>query len=189
MTRLQLTQGLTDTKTYNYQLADSTIKEQLSIAHLHAIASRAGFTCDAPGTDQQSVDLTIGSKEYIDRSSDYSCAKIDLQLKSTSSADLRNDTLAFRLKLKNYDDLRETKRFVPIMLVVQVLHRDPNEWLAVDEDSLLLKHCCYWYSLKGLPSIETDQTTIHIPRSQVLSPTSLLQLMIRASRQEDLTNA
>jgi hypothetical protein len=184
-----LTKPAEDERSYNYKLPDTAIKEQLSKAHLHAIASHADFTCDTPGTDYQSVDSTIGAKEWINETCPLGFPRLDVQLKATSAADLKEESLIFSLDVKNYNDLRAAKRQNPIVLVVLVLPGDQAEWLVNDENSLVAKNSCYWTSLKGaLATTNKTKITVHIPRSNVLSPNELLRLMIKVSRGEDLAN-
>ena len=42
-------------------------KQQLSIAYLHAVASAAGFACQSPGVDDDSVDRTIVARGWVQK--------------------------------------------------------------------------------------------------------------------------
>lgn len=55
------------------------------------------------------------------------------------------------------------------------------------EDSLCLKRCAYWLSLRGRPPLE-EQTTIiiEIPRQNIFSPNALKIIMERIAAGENL---
>lgn len=182
-----LSNAVGEDKTFDYKLPDDTIREKLSLAHVQAIAAQGGFTCDEPSSDYQSVDLTIGSRQWIDPSCEVADPKLDVQVKATSVDYCRSDHFAFPLKIKNYNDLRTLKRMCPIILIVLALPTNPEEWLAINENNLVARRCCYWVSLKGSPSTDnTSSCTVHLPRSNILTPDSLKEIMIKASRLEDL---
>jgi len=64
---------------------------------------------------------------------------------------------------------------------------DPNEWLRLDSNELVLRRCMYWHSLaKEIDSGNTTNTTVYIPRSNVLDVNELQRLMAAAAREEAL---
>ena len=75
-------------------------KDGLSLAYVKALAARAGFSTAAPETDRDSVDVRImagGPRRPA----------LDLQLKATADlAEAQDGFRRFRLRIKNYDDLR-----------------------------------------------------------------------------------
>src|SRR5438045_2674409 len=105
-------------------------KQQLSIAYLHAVASAAGFACQVPGVDDDSVDRTIVARGWVHKKSILRSPKIDVQLKSVTGDALkeRKTYFKFRLNKKNYDDLRN-RAMVPRLLVVLLLPRDQRLWI------------------------------------------------------------
>ena len=59
--------------------------------------------------------------------------------------------------------------------------RDEAEWLEITAEKLILRRCCYWISITGLP--ETDNATsvtVSIPRTNVLDVRALKRLMNQA---------
>jgi hypothetical protein len=73
----------------------------------------------------------------------------------------------------------------PRLLVVLLLPEDANEWLRHSEEGLLAKRCAYWVSLRDAPESDNEvNQTVYIPKTQVLSPQSLTELMTRFSRRE-----
>jgi Domain of unknown function (DUF4365) len=159
-------------------------KEQFSIAYVRAIASVAGFTVSRPDTDEDSEDMILSGRivEGVP-----SRPKIVLQLKCTSEDVLRKDEVVYRLKRKNYDELRLTGLILPRILVVVHIPRSEEEWLRHTEDELALRRCGYWLSLFGMPETTTASlVTVRLPRVNVFDVAGLRSLMGRAARKEPL---
>ncbi len=146
--------------------------EQFSIAYISALAAKTGCNISEPRVDDDSIDISL-QKKY-ERSPR---GRLDLQLKAHGTDPFENDMFSFSLKKKNYDDLRIDET-VPRLLVVVCMPKDIESWLAHSEDQLLLRRCAYWYSLTGFPESENETSvTLQIPRSNLLSPASLEELM------------
>jgi hypothetical protein len=103
-------------------------KQQLSIAYLHAVASAAGFACQPPAVDNDSVDRTLVARGWLHSKAIFRSPKIDVQMKSLSREHLREHetALTFRLNRKNYDELRHRAQ-VPRLLVVLLLPRQREQ--------------------------------------------------------------
>ena len=159
-------------------------KEQFSHAYVRAVASVAGFSISRPEVDYDSVDLTL-SGTTVDGIP--SRPRIDLQLKCTSEAIVRDDRVIYPLKRKNYDELTLTNILAPRLLVVVLIPKSEAERLRQTEDELVMRRCGYWVSLWGNPET-TNQTkvTISLPRSNVFDVAGLRGLMGRAARKEPL---
>lgn len=171
-------------------LSDNDVKEQLSYAYLHAIASRARFGCDRPSADRDSVDATISARGSLAADSLLRSPKLDFQLKATAIPALTSDSFAFELKMKNYEDLRDNSRHVPLLLAVFVMPEEEAHWLTHTEDTLMTRRCMYWCNLKGFAeSANVATQTVTVSRRNMLTPDSLRQLLVRVSRQEEIGNA
>jgi len=159
---------------------DNDRKERFSLAYISAVAAHAGYLVDEPpGPDKDSVDgVLMGDEDRRPR--------IEFQAKATSQDVLRGGYLAFRLSVKNYDDLRANLLW-PRLLIVVVLPSDDTDWLVHSEDELRMRRCGYWLSLAGQPATMNRRTvTVRIPQLQVLSSSQLRELMARANRGEAL---
>ncbi len=109
--------------------------------------------------------------------------EIQLECKAAPVPDA--EVIAHPVKLKNYDDLRAENVFVPRVLVLVLVPETVSDWLEQSEESLVMRRCGYWVSLRGLPSSENATGhTIRVPRSQVLTPSSLRDIMDRIGRGE-----
>jgi hypothetical protein len=160
-------------------------KQQLSVAYLHAVASAAGFACQAPGVDDDSVDRTIVARGWLHERSILRSPKIDVQLKSVTREPLKDEEESFTLRLskKNYDDLRHPA-MVPRMLVV-LLPRDRRQWIEQDDERMLSRYAAYYVSLSGRAETRhPGKVPVELPRSNLLTVEALRRLMGRASQRK-----
>lgn len=170
-------------------LADSDVKEQLSLAYVHAVAAHAGFSFTPSTVDRDSIDATIRARGRLAADSLLTSPALDLQLKASSVIEWDGNKFQFELSMKNYDDLRQMERALPTLLVVMVLPKDYNDWLVHDEGGLVARNCAYWVSLKGLEAGRGRRTkTITVPKKNVFSPQTLKQIMYKISKLEVIEN-
>lgn len=152
-------------------------KEEFSIAYVHALVAVAGLQLDRAFVDDDSVDVSIS------RGGGRS-PRLDLQLKCSSDIELRPDDLSFRIKLKNYDDLRRST-LVPRILAVLHVPEEVNRWLEEDLGHLVLRHRVYWKSLLGEAEVkqvkpedwQEKKITLRLARINLLSPANLVEMM------------
>ena len=150
-------------------------KEGLSLAYVKALAARAGFSTAVPEPDRDSVDVRImagGPRRPA----------LDLQLKATADlAKAQNGFRRFRLRIKNYNDLRVEAQ-TPRLLVVLELPQDEAQWMTVTTEELVLRRQAYWLSLqRGFEEVVGQQTaTVRIPKDNVLDVEALRTLMERS---------
>jgi len=154
-------------------LSENDRKAELSFAWVAALAANEGFTVQrGPSPDVASVDVTIrtGSPDH---------RAIDVQLKATSRPSKQPDGLHFRLKRKNHDDLAAGKRSLPLVLVVLELPRDESVWLQCSSEGMILRKCGWWLSLAGREPLDSETTTVVLPRSQRFDESGLTPLFER----------
>ena len=162
-------------------------KEQFSFAYVRAVAAAAGYTVDERSVDDDSVDLLISSRSKLGT---IKSPKLELQAKCLGDGPCVGDEFGYALKLKNYDDLRDPDVQVPRILVVVRVPTDDKQWLTGDDNSLLVRHCGYWYSLRGLPPYtgnakpENAKVTVQLPRGQRFDVDGLRAMMERIGRKE-----
>jgi hypothetical protein len=159
-------------------------KEHFSFAFVRAIASMAGFSVTVPSADKESVDLLIaGEGTEI-----HAGPRLEVQVKCTSQDVVRTDCLQFRLKIKNYDDLRKELVCVPRILIVVCVPTELGSWINATEFKTTLKHSGYWISLRGLPETKNtgDYVAVTIPRNNRFTPTALVAVMAQISKKEKL---
>jgi hypothetical protein len=169
-------------------LTENDVKEELSYAYVHAIASRAELACEVVRRDRDSIDLYIRARGRLHPESTLMSPQLGVQLKASVIDPLPEGAFDFRLTRKNYDDLRQ-RSMVPRILVVFAMPNDPARWLAMSEDELVLRRCAYWCSLLGLPDSPNEKyQEVRLDRTNVFTGEALRGLMLRASREEDIAH-
>lgn len=169
-------------------LTENQIKAELSLAYVSAVSATSYFATEYTRVDNDSVDVTVRSKGRLTDESILSSAELQVQLKATVNLTLNGNTnqFSFPLVQKNYDELRQNS-MVPRILVVLHLPNQQDQWLSHSENDLILRTCAYWVSLLGLPdSGNDDKTTVYIPKENIFSPAAIKELLIKASKQEQL---
>lgn len=159
-------------------------QEALCRAYVRAVAAQAGVICGGTENDL-GFDLLLRSVEIHGQQLWDSGPQIDVQLKSTTRANIREDAVAYDLEVRAYNILRQVNVSRPRILVVLVLPDEEGEWLDQTEDALIVRRCAYWMSLRGsAPTTAQASIRIPIPRANVFSVQALQSLMDRARRGE-----
>jgi hypothetical protein len=165
-------------------LAPNDVKEQLSLAYVHAVAARAGFAMERTAVDRDSIDVQIRARGRLTHTATIHSAYLDVQLKAHVLDPVPDDKFYFDLPIKNYRDL--TRRCTtPRILVVFVMPEADADWVTCSEDALVLKRSAYWVSLLGHPPSENAATQrVWLSRSQVFDPENLRRLLIMVGEEQ-----
>jgi len=173
-----------------HPLTHNDIESELSYAYLHAVAAHAGASCiSAPRTmDGNGIDAMLTAWGPFDGGGPLEEVDLKIQLKATSvSPATRNGHISYFVKgADRYEDLRQESLHVHRLLVVHFLPNNIADWLAIDEEQLLLKKCAYWVSLRGAPDPERTGKMIHIPQRQRFDTANLRHIFATLSRNEKL---
>jgi hypothetical protein len=173
-------------------LSEKDVEAELSYAYLHAIASRAGFSCQqlCRTADGFGIDAQVRAQERFEAASVLTDIGLDIQLKATyQDLPLVDGRYSYALPVGNYNVLRQV-RSLPAIVVLLVLPREKAAWLAHSEESLVAKRCAYWVGLLGAPATANEENiTVYIPKVNVFSVEALRALCARVSRLEDITYA
>lgn len=155
-------------------------KEQFSNVYLQAVTTVAGYSVYKPSVDDDSVDSGVAAKGAT---GPIRAPRLELQLKSTSS-DIQDDkSIRYRLKLKNYDDLRMDDFAIPRILVVVLIPETPEDWLTQSETELCIRGCGYWISLRGKPKTPNkNSVNVPIPKTHQFTVAALQSIMERISQ-------
>ena len=170
-------------------------KEALARAYVAAVAGRIGMTCSYRDFDY-GIDVTLNDvRERARRTRsgkryNESGHKLDIQIKSATiakTATVRDEEIVYDLDVDTYDDLREPKVGTPRILVLLVLPESEEEQLHQTENSLCLRQCCYWLSLKGKEAVKNRfKVRLELPRENVFSEDALRRIMDRIKQGESL---
>lgn len=160
------------------------VEEDLQIAYTQAVVAKAGAVFDPPGHDY-GTDGTIWEVQTLPSGK---CTKtgshIVCQLKATINCSLGADYVVYDMDPKAYNKLANWQGPTPVILVLFRLPRDPEQWLELDEEQLLLKNCCYWTRILEPPTTHSSSIRITIPREQVFNPDAVVDLLARHRRGE-----
>jgi Domain of unknown function (DUF4365) len=160
-------------------LPQQTIEELLSIAHIQAIAAKAGvsmanFDRDFGFDGHFRRITTVGKRRYA-------CGDgLDFQLKASINCEIEPFHIRYDLESKTYNDLirrYQNQEPIPCILLLKVLPIGQEDWLNADEDGLFLGGACYWAHLEGELSSNKESVRIRIPRKQQFTPDTLLRLL------------
>jgi hypothetical protein len=153
-------------------LSFTAAQEQFSKAFIMAAASLAGCSVAEPRPDDDSIDWTLSCRLPPRR------PKLDLQVKSTSNGAGTETAVHYPLKRKNYNELTLVDLLTPRILVLVIVPSDPLAWLTASADALVLRHCAYWVSLRGLPATDNETSvTVQVPRANLFDVGALMALM------------
>ena len=158
-------------------LIDNDIESELSYAYLHAVAAHAGAACYIAGRgyDGNGIDAILTGWGPFPNGGYLNEITLHIQLKATVGLPVeQNGHYSYYLQGKQrYDDLRTDTVSMPRLLVVLFLPANNAEWLQISAEQLLLKKCAYWVSLRGAGEGNTTGQTVYLPKTQILTGTSL----------------
>ena len=162
-------------------------QEALSRAYVQAIAARCGLACNFTRGFDYGIDLTLREIRRRNRRYVESGFQLDVQAKSTTNSVWTETHMLYDLDVKNYDDLRDVEVGCPRILVLLVMPDDEFQWTSQTEESLLLRHCAYWFSLRGQgPTTNRRTVRLAVPRANLFSIEGVLRLMERVRKREPL---
>jgi hypothetical protein len=157
----------------------NTQKEQFSKAYVHAVATLAGYSVYDHRTDEDSIDIGISD---TGAQGTVRSPRLELQCKCTESPSLTALTFPFPVKIKNYNDLRDTNVMVPRIIVIVLVPELLPDWSNHSEVEMALRRCAYWHSLRGMPvTTNTQSVNITIDRNNQFSASGLAAIMQRLS--------
>jgi hypothetical protein len=148
----------------------SHAQEQFSKAFVLAVAALAGCSAAAPDPDVDDIDWTLSCRLRPRR------PKLDLQVKSWTRDTGTAEAIHYPLQRKSYDGLILTNLLIPRFLVL--VPPQPEAWLSVSPERLVLRRCGYWSSLAGQPESENESSvTVHVPRANLFDVAAVTALM------------
>lgn len=153
-------------------MARTSQQECFGDVFLLAVAAVAGCAISQRRPDDDSIDWTLSCKLLSRR------PKLDVQMKTMSADPGNGETIRYRLKKKNYNDLILTNLLAPRVLVLVTLPTNMDDWLSLTAEQLVLRRCGYWVSLAGEPQRDNEvSVTVSIPRQNLLTPEAVSQIM------------
>lgn len=171
------------------QIPASHRMERLSEAYVHAVMAMAGVKLFGTNVTEYGVD---GYFQRIRRLKDGSYKEtgvnFQIQVKATTRSFIRDSKVVYDIKVKAYNKLVDVADDDdPTIFVLFRIppEKESNTWLSLDDDTLVLKHCCYWDYIIGSPLEDKDPDSSHrieIPIQQRLTPEAIIEFF-KMSRQ------
>lgn len=155
------------------------MKEDLSLAFAHAVATSVGITIDRPDRDINGCDVLFRAEDTADADG----MQLSAQLKCTVNRLARvsgGRELAFVLSQKDYRHLIKEKTHPPrILIVVEAPHHSPRRWVQVAPADLLVVASAWYVKLTGQQDVPDTQDwkTVRLPATQRFTPAALLANM------------
>lgn len=163
-----------------HEAPESERKARAGEIYLEAVAAAAGYSVWTSRTDLDCIDMEV-------KSNTGKADALSFQVKCTSHASIRQHDLSFPVDIRTYDRLRRATT-IPRLLLVVVAPLHFGDWFRVNERRLNLRRCGYWLSLRGMPNTpNATGLTLRIPRSNLLTPTSLHALLVAGNPQSNAT--
>jgi hypothetical protein len=167
-------------------LTDNNIESELSYAYLHAVASYCGAAVSEANRheDNAGVDAKITAWGPFENGGYIQEVDLKVQLKATiKQPTIANGQLSYQLVgIDRYNDLRAETTATPRILVVLFLPDKKEDWLKASADSLALRRCAYWVSLRGASETQNKTSvTVYLPEVQTFHPEALGQLLSQLS--------
>ena len=148
-------------------MSPNFIQEQLSRAYTREVIFRAGFRLFDPAVDDHGIDGTIVDPEH------RGVNRVDFQLKASTVYQIRNDTIAYDLRVEDYNRLIIDDD-VPRVPILFIMPTDDSQWLVQNEDELCLRKCAYWVSLMAMTRSPNSSTVrVDVPVANVFDQDGL----------------
>ena len=163
-------------------------QDAYSGAHIRAVSAAAGCGMSVIETDNDKIDYLVSS-----RVCGTYCTKptLAIQAKCFMSDPVTHGSISYSIDAETYDSLRDPLTSLPRILVLVIVPQpctdgDTIHWLHQDHNQSVLNHCAYWISIKNAPAITTATKTIHIPVTNIFTPTVLREMMTKISNGVEL---
>ena len=161
-------------------------KEDISISYISVLCAYAGIAYEIIRHDDDSTDGLLMERVQLDNGFCYN-VQLRIQLKCTSSASQYIDNgeyIIYRLKAKNYNDLR-TRSTTPVILGLLVLPEDEREWVKWSSEELLMKGCMYWADFsRNRESFNNSTVNVKLKKSNVINSDSLNRILTKIAKEE-----
>jgi hypothetical protein len=166
-------------------LSITDVMEQLSLSYARAVGALANCSAEETRVDRDSVDVTFHLRGQV--GAPLTSPSLAVQMKSHAKTFSAQAThIPYDLPVKNYNDLVQPS-YTPRILVVLCLPKSRTEWAECTADAVLLRRRAFWHNIRGLPLTKNKKTErIQLSTQQVFNPATLVHLLNKAARQEEL---
>lgn len=178
-------------------LSTNNIEAELSYAYLHALAAKAGMNCQAANIHKDGFGVDAELSHNVKGNNDeLNEAYIDVQLKATVKplTDLGSHYSYFLSggnQGKRFEELKDHRHHHYRILAVLQLPNNPDEWLSVSADSLIIKNAAWFVNLYNCKDqVENSGKTVYLPKQSLLTPEALIEVsqMVRTEMVKAIDN-
>ncbi|TXM72169.1 DUF4365 domain-containing protein [Methylobacterium sp. WL12] len=156
-------------------------QEALSLAYVHALAGRAGLNIVATPIFDYGIDGYFYPVKMRGRERVETGFPVRFQMKASVDWDYEETNVVYDLEARAHRTIADREPGeVMTILILLCLPRDVNQWLTGSETEMYLRHCCYWYRTSDPPTENSSTRRIRIPRTNLLTPTTLQGIMALA---------
>lgn len=162
-------------------ISDTHIEESISLAHVYAIAGKAGMTIETSNFDY-GADGRFGTVVRYGTQLAPGGPTLPFQLKACMNIrEIAGGKFSYDMKIDAYNKLRlrNINDFeYPQILLVCSLSTDKEMWVKNDYDQMVLQKCCYFHKFLNMPEVSSTSTTVvHLEKKNLLTPDSLKKLL------------
>ena len=147
---------------------------------IHAMACASGFTTSKMNLDVDGVDWQVAhpGPKGTTRS-----PKIEVQVKTASTPDIKGDSFKYRLTVRHYNFLAGPGFQVPRYLALVVVPPNRKAYAVCGHEGMQLGTAAYWLSLADMDVIpdeadDAKSVNVLVPKSNLLSVTTLTALVV-----------
>lgn len=159
-------------------ITEQHTEESLCFAHIYAVAGVAGVNYSAQRYDY-GIDGTFNLVVSRGNKRIDSGFAVDYQAKATVNWELVGDNIVYDLEADTNNNFASRgSAEATMILILLCLPKERNYWHSTSCNETVLRHCCYWHAISGEPTLNTAKKRIFIPAEQLLTPTSLNQILV-----------
>jgi Domain of unknown function (DUF4365) len=149
----------------------------MCLAHIYAMAGAAQIAFSADVHDY-GVDGTFRVIRQRGRNRVPSGIPLDYQAKATVDWKFDGDEVVYDLNARAYNNIVErAPEETTLILILLCLPPEFEKWHETTAENTTLRNCCYWWVGSGELTENSGSRTIRIPRSNLLRPSILLNLL------------
>ena len=165
-----------------------TIQSNLSFSYLHAVVSSVGGSCMRTDqvADNMGIDVTLMFQGKFSPRPVLRSIPIIGQLKSCrQSLRVVDGRIGYSLGSEQYRKytLRSSAEFLLFLFIVP---ENPETWLELTPQELILRKCCHWTSLNGAPPSAGNNVTVYFPAKNLFNVVQLRKILETLSKGERL---
>lgn len=163
-------------------------KEDISISYISVLCAYADVAYEIIRHDDDSTDGILRKTIELGNNQKF-ISELRIQLKCTSSVSQyidNGDTITYKLKVKNYNDLC-TPSTTPIILGLLILPPEKNEWVKWSPEELLIKGCMYSNEFSNNTSSKNTGTiNVKFDKKNVVNSETLCDMLEKIAREGSL---